>query len=102
MNDPLRTDEHVWITYGGEVFRERPKTIQAVEYMRVLSRQEVEKIAGDGIDVQQYLNSLLRQIDGQRREINRLKETLAVRDRENGALAEGYLAKLGIKPEDLR
>jgi hypothetical protein len=45
----------------------------AVEYMRVLSRQEVDKIAGEGIDVQQYINSLLRTIEGQRRTIATLK-----------------------------
>jgi hypothetical protein len=47
-------------------------TLEPVEYMRVLSRQEVEKLAGDGIDVQQYINSLLRTIEGQRRHIGKL------------------------------
>lgn len=76
----------------------------AVEYMRVLSRAEVEKLAfGEaGVDPMQLINSLHRTIDGQRREINSLKERLSLRDRENGALAESYLAKMGIKPEDLR
>lgn len=45
----------------------------AVEYMRVLSRQEVDKIAGEGVDVQQYINSLLRTIEGLRRHIARLE-----------------------------
>lgn len=53
---------------------------EAVEYMRVLSRQEVEKIAGEGIDVQQYINSLLRQIEGQRRHIDRLVSTMLPKD----------------------
>jgi hypothetical protein len=76
----------------------------AVEYMRVLSREEVEKLAFSeaGVDPMQLINSLHRTIDGQRRDINMLKEKLAVRDRENGALAESYLSKMGLKPEDLR
>ena len=49
----------------------------AVEYMRVLSRQEVDKIAGEGIDVQQYINSLVRTIEGQRRHIERLQNPSA-------------------------
>lgn len=69
--------DRLWITAGNEVFRERPKTIVAVEYMRVLSRQEVEKICGDGIDVQQYLTSLLQTIERQRREIARFHKDLA-------------------------
>jgi hypothetical protein len=48
--------------------------IEAVEYMRVLSRAEVEKMGGcdEGVDLQQVLNSLTRTIEGQRREIQRL------------------------------
>ena len=49
--------------------RPDPKVHPSVEYMRVLSRQEVDKIAGEGIDVQQYINSLLRTIEGQKRQI---------------------------------
>lgn len=49
----------------------------AVEYMRVLSRQEVEKLAGgEGVDTQQYINSLLRTIEGQRRHIRELQAQL--------------------------
>lgn len=50
--------------------RPDPKVHPSVEYMRVLSRQEVEKLAsGEGIDTQQYINSLLRTIEGQRKQI---------------------------------
>jgi len=50
---------------------------QAVEFMRVLSRQEVETLANDaeGISVQQYINSLRNTIDGQRKHIARLEAT---------------------------
>ncbi len=41
------------------------------EYMRVLSRQEVEKLANgaEGVDALQWINSLLRTIEGQRQHI---------------------------------
>lgn len=47
----------------------------AVEYMRVLSREEVEKLAFSeaGVEPMQLINSLHRTIDGQRREINRMR-----------------------------
>lgn len=47
----------------------------AVEYMRVLSRAEVERLAegDDGCDTQQYMNSLHRRIENQLREINRMR-----------------------------
>jgi len=50
----------------------------AVEYMRVLSRQEVEKLANDfeGVNVQQYINSLRRTIEGQRRHIRELQSRI--------------------------
>jgi hypothetical protein len=35
-------------------------------------------------------------------EIERLRKRIAVLERENSAISEGYLQKLGIKPEDLR
>jgi hypothetical protein len=35
-------------------------------------------------------------------ELKRLRDRVAMLERENGALAENYLSKLGIKPEDLR
>jgi hypothetical protein len=73
--------ERLWVWKEGRVLcvREgsRPTVIPvATEYMRVLSRQEVDKIAGEGVDVQQYINSLLRTIEGQRREIRGLNEAL--------------------------
>lgn len=60
-----------------------PKVHPSVEYMRVLSRQEVDKIAGEGVDVQQYINSLLRTIEGQRRHIGRLVFTLLPKDEDD-------------------
>jgi hypothetical protein len=52
-----------------------PKVRPSVEYMRVLSRDEVEKLAysESGVDSMQLINSLHRTIDGQRREINRMR-----------------------------
>ena len=52
-----------------------PKVHPSVEYMRVLSRQEVEKLANDfeGVNVQQYINSLMRTIEGQRKHIAQLQ-----------------------------
>lgn len=50
---------------------------QGVEYMRVLSRQEVDKLATEGVDTQQYINSLLRTIEGQRKHITQLQGRLA-------------------------
>jgi len=49
------------------------------------------------LDLQQHQGNASEVIRLQA-EVTRLRETLAVRDRENGALAEGYLAKMGIKP----
>ena len=63
-----RPDHHL------EAVTRKPDGVRdAVEYMRVLSRHEVYKIAGEGVDVQQYINSLLRTIEGQRRHIDRLE-----------------------------
>ena len=57
---------------------------QAVEYMRVLSREEVEKLAGgEGVDTQQYINSLLRTIEGQRRHIETLVKTMLPKDEDD-------------------
>jgi hypothetical protein len=48
----------------------------AIEYMRVLSRAEVEKLASyEGVDLRQLLNSLHRTIDGQKKHIARLEAT---------------------------
>lgn len=50
----------------------------AVEYMRVMSRDEVEGLAlREGCDSQQFLNSVRRTIEGQRREIARLNAKVA-------------------------
>lgn len=82
--------ERVWVgcdAIGGlMVYPKRPEHGQAAEYMRVLSRQEVEKLAGDGVDVQQYLNSLLRTIEGQRRSIANLRDQLTAMTLERDAL----------------
>src|ERR1700753_2464034 len=70
--------ERVWVWQEGETICAqtgiRPNS-EAIEYMRVLGRSEVEKLAGDGIDVQQYINSLLRQVEGQRKHIVQLEAT---------------------------
>ena len=51
------------------------KHIQAVEYMRVMSRDEVERLGfgEDGVDAIQLINSLHRTIEGQRRHIASLQ-----------------------------
>lgn len=59
-----RPDHHLEVN-----FTRPPDVHEAVKYMRVMSRQEVDKIAGEGVDVQQYINSLLRTIEGQKRHI---------------------------------
>jgi hypothetical protein len=53
----------------------RPDVVPAAtEYMRVLSREEVEKLASDeGVDPMQLINSLYRTIEGQRRHIAQLQ-----------------------------
>lgn len=55
-----------------------PKMHPSVEYVRVMSRQEVEKLANDfeGVNVQQYINSLQRTIEGQRRHIRELQSRI--------------------------
>lgn len=89
MTEEQKLPERCWISFAPmgmdikgqrllQVARSRPvMQPDAVEYMRVLSRQEVDKIAGEGVDVQQYINSLLRTIEGQRRHINRLENPSA-------------------------
>jgi len=52
--------------------------------MRVLSRQEVEKLASsEGVDVMQMVNSQLRTIEGQRRHIARLTAALLPKDEDD-------------------
>lgn len=76
------TVERVWVWRDANgatqcLIGARPND-DAVEYMRVMSREEVEKLAfsEEGIDPQQLINSMTRTIEGQRRDINRLKEKL--------------------------
>jgi len=67
-----RPDHHLEVN-----FTKPPDVHHAVKYMRVLSRDEVERqAADDGVDVQQMINSLRRTIEGQRREIRGLNEAL--------------------------
>lgn len=70
--------ERVWLWHdrGLQVSLEKPAMPhgQAIEFMRVLSRQEVDKLATEGVDTQQYINSLLRTIEGQRKHIARLTD----------------------------
>lgn len=82
-----RTEEkaisRVWVWWEGREprlgFTKPLPRHNAVEYMRVLSREEVEKLAAgeDGVDMTQLLNSHLRTIEGQRRHIAQLQEQLA-------------------------
>jgi hypothetical protein len=64
--------------YPQVAFTKPDRVHKAVEYMRVYSREEVERLADTeaGVDTQQLINSLYRTVDGQRREINRLKAKL--------------------------
>jgi len=71
--------DRVWVWWEGRepriAFTKPLPRHNAVEYMRVLSRQEVEKLANDfeGVNVQQYINSLIRTIEGQRKHIAQLQ-----------------------------
>ena len=75
--------DRVWVgrdAIGGlMIYWKMPDHRQAVEFMRVLSRQEVDKLANDreGVDAGQWINSLLRTIEGQRRHIARLENPSA-------------------------
>jgi hypothetical protein len=74
-----RLSDRAWIWWEGREpragFVKPLPRHNAVEYMRVLSREEVEKLLNskEGCDTQQLLNSLYRQIEGQRRHIARLE-----------------------------
>lgn len=77
-----RLQDRVWVgrdAIGGlMIYPTRPEHRQAVEYMRVLSRAEVEKLASyEGVDTLQLINSLYRTIAGQRRHIARLENPSA-------------------------
>ena len=83
--------DRVWVgrdAIGGlMIYPTRPDHGQAVEYMRVLSRAEVEKLANDeGVDSMQLINSLHRTIEGQRKHIARLQRE--AREEANDAAAE--------------
>jgi len=76
--------DRVWVWWEGREprigFTKPLPRHNAVEYMRVLSREEVERqAADDGVDVQQLINSLRRTIEGQRHQIasmqRRIQET---------------------------
>jgi hypothetical protein len=77
--------DRIWVwNQGGETRAQagpRPCN-EACEYMRVLSRREIEKLAGDGVDVQQFINSLLRTTDGQRQQISALRKNIEQLQRE--------------------
>jgi hypothetical protein len=80
--------DRCWIWRDGHHYaqvsftRPDPKLHASVEYMRVLSRPEVERAASgeDGVDSMQLINSLHRRVENQLREINRLKAQLAALD----------------------
>jgi hypothetical protein len=87
--------ERCWIYRDGyhyaQVTFDRPDRRlypNAVEYMRVLSRQEIEKIAGDGVDVMQMVNSLHRTVEGQWKHIAKLQKIIE-RLVESGAPLQG-------------
>ena len=62
----------------------------AVEYMRVLSRQEVEQLANsEGVDVMQMVNSQLRTIEGQRKHIATLQRKIEELENPSAHVAAG-------------
>jgi len=62
----------------------------AVEYMRVMSRQEVEKLANsEGVDVMQMVNTQLRTIEGQRRHIATLQRKIEELENPSAHVAAG-------------
>lgn len=78
MNAPPTEDQRVWVWWEGrepKLGLTKPLSRHnALEYMRVLSQQEVEKLASDeGVDVMQMVNSLHRTIDRQRKHIAKLQ-----------------------------
>ena len=80
--------DRVWVWWEGREprigFTKPLPRYNAVEYMRVLSRQEVEKLASsEGVDVMQMVNSQLRTIEGQRRHIARLTAALLPKDEDD-------------------
>lgn len=89
------TPERVWVgrdAIGGlMIYPRMPDHRQAVEYMRVLSREEVEKLANDteGVDPMQWINSLLRTVEGQRKHIAALNRKLEMAENPSAHVAAG-------------
>lgn len=84
FKDERNGAERCWIWRDGYHYpqvsftKPNPAIHKSVEYMRVLSRQEVEKLhSNEGVDTMQLINSLNRTIDGQRRHLTRLEAQLA-------------------------
>lgn len=86
------SEQYCWIWWEGREprvgFTKPLPRHNAVKYMRVLTREEVEKLANDreGVDTQQYLNSLLRTIEGQRTHIAKLESDLRAQTGRMGRL----------------
>lgn len=70
--------------------RPDPKVRPSVEYMRVLSRDEIDRLwqSQEGVDAMQLVNSLMRTVEGQRKHIRRLQEQLQAAEHELGMAAE--------------
>lgn len=92
MTEAHRTEdpanEYVWVWWEGREprigFTKPLPRHSAVKYMRVLTREEIDKLAGgEGVDTQQYINSLLRTIEGQRRHIGRLVSAMLPKDSDD-------------------
>lgn len=102
--------DRVWVgkdAIGGLMIYPRlPDHRQASEYMRVMTRQEVEEFAEslEGVDPMQLINSLNRTIEGQRKHIARLQEQLRAAEQELGMQAEEQepdsFQTLGIRESD--
>jgi len=94
--------------YPHVAFTKPEKIHPSVEYMRVLTRGEVERLANDteGVDAMQMINSLHRTIEGQRKHIKRLQEQLQAAEHELGMGAgepdpePDSFRKLGIRESD--
>ena len=86
--------DRVWIWWEGREprigFTKPLPRHNAVEYMRVLSRHEVEQLASsEGVDVMQMVNSQLRTIEGQRRHISTLQRRLDEFENPSAHVAAG-------------
>lgn len=88
--------ERCWIWRDGYHYpqvsfsRPDPKARPSVEYMRVLSRDEVERLwqSQEGVDGMQLVNSLMRTLEGQRKHIRQLQEKLRAAEQELGMASE--------------